>query len=73
MSLLARVQKLEKRSVKPFNPVFVIFQQANESYEKVVNRAKSENQDGRSNFIVVKFVKPEDMLVILSSNLKETQ
>lgn len=62
MSLLARVQKLEKRSVKPLNPVFVVFQQANESDKEVFNKAKSMSHDGKSNFIVVKFVKSEDSI-----------
>jgi len=56
MKLYARVLKLEKRAIKPFKPVQVIFQQADESDEKVINKAKSENQDGISNFIVIKFV-----------------
>ena len=64
MNLHARVLKLEKRAVKPFKPVQVIFQQTDESDEKVVSRAKSANQDGKNNFIVVKFVKPQAMLII---------
>ena len=58
MSLLLRVLKLEKRAKKPFNPLIVIFQQEDEPYERVVSRAKSERQDGKSTFILVKFVKP---------------
>jgi hypothetical protein len=64
MNLYARLLKLEKRVVKPFIPVQVIFQQADESDEKVVNRADSENQDGKSIVIVVKFVKSQSMLII---------
>jgi len=59
MNLYGRVLKLEKRAVKPFKPVQVIFQQADESDEKVVNRVKSKNQDGKSIVILVKFVKSE--------------
>ena len=58
MSLYARVLKLEKRSVKPFKPVQVIFQQADESDEKVVSRAMLSNYNGKNTFIVVKFVEP---------------
>lgn len=64
MNLYARMLKLEKRTVKPFKPVHLLIQQAGESDEKVVNRAKSENQDGKSVVIVVKFVKSESMLII---------
>ena len=64
MNLYARVLKLEKRSVKPFKPVQVIFQQADESDQKVVSRAKSENQDGKTIVIVVKFVNSQSMLNI---------
>jgi hypothetical protein len=44
MSLLSRVLKLEKRAVKPFKPVEVIFQQPDESDEIGVNRAKVANR-----------------------------
>ena len=64
MNLQARVLKLEKRVVKSFKPVQVIFQQADESDEKVVSRAKSSNQDGKSKAIVVKFVKSDSVLII---------
>jgi len=64
MNLYARVLKLEKRAVKPFKPVHLLFQQADESDEKVVNRAQSENQDGKNVVIVVKFVKSASMLII---------
>ena len=56
MNLLLRVLKIEKRVVRPFKPVCVIFQQADESDQKVVNRARVVNQDGKSTAIVVKFV-----------------
>ena len=64
MSLLSRVLKLEKRAVKPFKPVEVIFQQPDESDEIGVNRAKVANSDGKSSVIVVKFVQSEFMLII---------
>jgi len=64
MNLYARVLKLEKQVVKPFKTVQVIYQQADESDEKVVNRAESESQDGKSIVIVVKFVKSQSMLII---------
>lgn len=64
MNLHTRVLKLEKRAVKPFKPVQVIFQQPDESDEIGVNRAKVANSDGKSSVIVVKFVKSESVLII---------
>jgi len=62
MSLFIRVLKLEKRAVKPLKPVFVIFQQLEETDEKVARRAKFVNIDGKSTLIVVKFIKAESDL-----------
>jgi hypothetical protein len=64
MNLRVRLLKLEKRAVKPFKPVQVIFQQADESDEEGVNRAKVANSDGKSSVIVVKFVKSQSILII---------
>jgi len=64
MNLYARVLKLEKRTMKPFKPVQVIFQQTDESDEKVVTKVKFANLDGKNTLIVVKFVKPTDTLII---------
>jgi hypothetical protein len=64
MNLYARVLKLEGQAVKPFKPVQVIFQQADESDEKVVDRALLANHDRKSCLIVVKFVIPTVTLII---------
>jgi hypothetical protein len=58
MSLQTRVLKLEKLAVNPFKPVQVIFQQADESDEKIVSQANLAIQNDEWNVIVVKFVEP---------------
>ena len=44
MSLLSRVVRLESRVQTPAKPVYVVFQKAGESDEKVVSRIKAENR-----------------------------
>jgi len=58
VSLLSRVVRLESRVKAPTKPVYVVFQQAGESDEKVVSRTKAENRASEAMLIVVKFVEP---------------
>jgi hypothetical protein len=52
------VVRLESRVKTPAKPVYVVFQQAGESDEKVVSRTKAENRASEAMLIVVKFVEP---------------
>jgi hypothetical protein len=58
VSLLSRVVRLESRVKAPAKPVYVVFQKAGESDEKVVSRIKAENHDLEAMLIMVKFVEP---------------
>jgi len=57
MRLHERVLRLEKRAIKPFKPVVVIFLQPDEPDEKGISEAKSANPDSKSTLIVVKFIR----------------
>ena len=58
MSLLSRVIRLESKVKAPLKPVHLVFQQVDESDEKVVSSLGTENHDPDAMLIVVKFVKP---------------
>jgi len=58
VTLLTRVIKLESRVKVPAKRVQVVFQQIDNSHEKMASRLKTENRDSEAMVIVVKFVEP---------------
>jgi hypothetical protein len=57
MNLYARVQKLEKRAIRPFKPVQVIFQQTDELDKNRLEIECFKKNDRTNLLIVVTFVK----------------
>ena len=66
MSLLSRVVRLESRVQTPAKPVYVVFQKAGESDEKVVSRIKAENRAPEAMLIMVKLERVNSKIFFIS-------